>query len=148
MCGIAGILNFDGRSVLLEDLKKMTDSIAHRGPDGEGHWIGLNGNVGFGHRRLSIIDLSEDGKQPMSLTERYTITFNGEIYNYIELREELITLGYQFSSKSDTEVLLSLYAELGEAMLPKLDGMFSIAIWDEEKKQLLFKNFRGVRFRF
>jgi asparagine synthase (glutamine-hydrolysing) len=138
MCGIAGIYKIDNSSVQFDELKKMTDAIAHRGPDGEGHWVNSNGNLGFGHRRLSIIDLSENGKQPMHYAEgRYTITFNGEIYNYIELKNELKLKGYQFISDSDTEVLLALYDLKKEKCLQDLDGMFSFAIWDE-KLQTLF----------
>jgi asparagine synthase (glutamine-hydrolysing) len=138
MCGIAGIYKLNNASVKMEELKKMTDVIIHRGPDGEGHWINESSKVGFGHRRLSIIDLSENGKQPMHYANgRYTITFNGEIYNYIELRKELIQKGYQFISDSDTEVLLALYDLKKEKCLQDLDGMFSFAIWDE-KEQILF----------
>ena len=138
MCGIAGIYNLNQSQVSLTNLKKMTDVITHRGPNGEGHWLNSNGNVGFGHRRLSIIDLTENGKQPMHYADgRYTITFNGEIYNYIELKNELKLKGYQFVSDTDTEVLLALYDLKKEACLQDLDGMFSFAIWDE-KLQTLF----------
>lgn len=138
MCGIAGIINFNKKPVLIDELKKMTDAIAHRGPDGEGQWVNSNGNVGFGHRRLSIIDLSENAKQPMCFAEgRYTITFNGEIYNYIELRKDLTNKGYEFASNSDTEVILALYDLKREKCLNDLDGMFAFALWDE-KEQILF----------
>jgi asparagine synthase (glutamine-hydrolysing) len=138
MCGIAGIYAFSKASVVTVDaLTAMTNAIVHRGPDGEGHWINASANVGFGHRRLSIIDLSEYGKQPMHYAnERYTITFNGEIYNYIELKNELITKGYTFTSNSDTEVLLALYDLKKENCLHDLDGMFAFAIWDEQQQQL------------
>ena len=137
MCGIVGIYNFKG-GANIPDLKKMTDAIQHRGPDGEGHWINRSKCVGFGHRRLSIIDLSVNGKQPMEYADgRYTITFNGEIYNYIEIKEQLIKKGYQFKSDSDTEVLLALYDLKKEKALNELDGMFSFSIWDE-KEQLFF----------
>ena len=136
MCGIAGILSF-ADSVQREHLKKMTDAIRHRGPDGEGFWTNLKGNVGFGHRRLSIIDLSETGNQPMHYADgRYTITFNGEIYNYIELKEFLQQKNYTFHSTSDTEVLLALYDLKKEKALQDLDGMFAFAIWDEKEKTL------------
>lgn len=138
MCGIAGIYNLNQSQVSLTNLRKMTDVISHRGPDGEGHWLNSNGTVGFGHRRLSIIDLTENGKQPMHYADgRYTITFNGEIYNYIELKNELKLKGYQFVSDTDTEVLLALYDLKKENCLQDLDGMFSFAIWDE-KLQTLF----------
>jgi len=86
MCGIAGILSSDPTVIRKENLKKMADTIAHRGPDGEGYWINPSGNVGLGHRRLAIIDLSSEAAQPMEFLNRYTIVYNGEIYNYLELR--------------------------------------------------------------
>ena len=138
MCGIAGIINFNESIVDLGSLKIMTDVIIHRGPDGEGQWVNTRGNVGFGHRRLSIIDLSENAKQPMHYANgRYTITFNGEIYNYVELKKDLLTRGYNFDSDSDTEVLLALYDLKKETCLQDLDGMFAFSIWDE-KEQVLF----------
>ena len=135
MCGIAGIFNKNTRADI-DALKKMTDAIAHRGPDGEGHWISNSGKVALGHRRLSIIDLSDNGKQPMHYLNRYTITFNGEIYNYIELKNTLVQKGYKFESKSDTEVLLALFDLKREKCLEDLDGMFAFAIWDEKEQQL------------
>lgn len=97
MCGIAGIRKFNSAPVENRELKKMTDAIIHRGPDGEGQWVNPNCEVGFGHRRLSIIDLTENGKQPMHYANgRYTITFNGEIYNYRELKKRLSSKGYVF----------------------------------------------------
>ena len=137
MCGIAGILHFNHQCVELDDLKKMTDTLSHRGPDGEGHWINEKANIGFGHRRLAILDLSKAGHQPMHYANnRYSITFNGEIYNYIELRETLQQKGYQFKSNTDTEVILALYDLKKENCLKDLDGMFAFAIWDEEKQEL------------
>lgn len=136
MCGIAGIVSFEG-NVQWEHLKKMTDAIIHRGPDGEGFWTNQKGNIGLGHRRLSIIDLTETGSQPMHYADgRYTIIFNGEIYNYIELKEFLIQKNYTFQSTSDTEVLLALYDLKKEKALNDLDGMFAFAIWDEKEKIL------------
>ncbi len=125
-------------SVLQEEhLKKMIDKIVHRGPDGEGFWLNHDKNVGFGHRRLSIIDLSSQGKQPMLYDkERYSITFNGEIYNYLELKASLENEGFLFKTKTDTEVLLALYSQKKENCLKYLDGMFSFAIWDEKEKKL------------
>ncbi len=138
MCGIAGILSFNNELVATDVLQKMCNAIAHRGPDGEGYWINLKSTLGFGHRRLSIIDLTDSGKQPMHYADtRYTITYNGEIYNYLELREQLISKGYKFISNSDTEVLLALYDLKKEKCLQELDGMFAFAIWDE-KEQTLF----------
>lgn len=137
MCGIAGIIKLQPQSVSIDILKKMTDNIAHRGPDGEGQWINDDGNVGLGHRRLAIIDLSSAGAQPMHFLDRYTITFNGEIYNYLELRELLKKKGVIFKTDTDTEVLLALYHLYGPECLSHLDGMWAFAIWDKEK-ELLF----------
>jgi len=134
MCGIVGVLNWSGKAVLKQDIKKMTDKISHRGPDGEGFYI--DKNIGLGHRRLSIIDLSTNASQPMTIQERYTITFNGEIYNYIELKLDLLNRGYKFYSDSDTEVLLNSFIEYGHNCLDQLDGMFAFAIWDNEKNEL------------
>lgn len=137
MCGIAGIYKFNSEAVYVDELRRMTNAIAHRGPDGEGHWLDDNKCVGFGHRRLSIIDLSENGKQPMHYAEgRYTIVFNGEIYNYLEIKEQLLNKGYRFRSDSDTEVLMALYDQKKENCLEDLDGMFAFVIWDETEKKL------------
>ena len=136
MCGIAGIYKYN-TLVNKQELKKMTNSLIHRGPDGEGQWVNRKRNLGLGHRRLSIIDLSDKAAQPMhAFNQRYSITFNGEIYNYLELRTELINKGYTFITNSDTEVLLNAYDAYGEAFLQKLDGMFAFAIWDEKKQEL------------
>jgi asparagine synthase (glutamine-hydrolysing) len=137
MCGISGIISKDKLSVNESLLKKMTDSIAHRGPDGEGFWLNKTNCIGFGHRRLTIIDLSGAAAQPMHYLDRYTIIHNGEIYNYIELKEELAKRQYNFRSQSDTEVILAAYDFYGEECLQHLDGMFAFAIWDE-KEQILF----------
>ena len=114
----------------------MADSLAHRGPDGEGYWINPSNTVGFGHRRLAIIDLSETGAQPMHYLNRYTIVYNGEIYNYPELKKELQIAGYTFHSKSDTEVILAAYDCYKEDCVTYFDGMFAFAIWDEKTKTL------------
>ncbi len=135
MCGIAGILNFNQQKISLSKLKPMTEIISHRGPDGFGEWSNPDETVLLGHRRLSIIDLSIAGHQPMSFLH-LTITFNGEIYNYIELKQELTLKGYQFKTETDTEVLLMCYHLKGADCLKDLDGMFSFAIWDDQKKQL------------
>ena len=134
MCGIAGIISPDTSLVSIERLKKMTDAIAHRGPDGEGHWINSSGNISLGHRRLAIIDLSDAGKQPMHYLGRYTIIHNGEIYNYLELKEELLKKGYNFFSKTDTEVIAAAYDCWQEECVDRFDGMFAFAIWDAETK--------------
>lgn len=114
----------------------MSDTLVHRGPEGEGFWMNESGHVGFAHRRLCIIDLSDAGAQPMHYLNRYTIVYNGEIYNYIELRETLITHGYNFRSQSDTEVILAAYDYYGKDCLAHFDGMFAFALWDEKDKTL------------
>jgi asparagine synthase (glutamine-hydrolysing) len=136
MCGIAGIIATDKNEIGLQRLKKMTDIIAHRGPDGDGHWISPDANVGLGHRRLSIIDLSHEADQPMHFLERYHLIFNGEIYNYLELKETLVKEGYVFTTASDTEVLLALYDRDKENCLQLLDGMFSFVIYDEKQNEI------------
>lgn len=129
MCGIAGIYNFNGEPVSDALLKRMTDRIAHRGPDGEGYF--QEGPIGFGHRRLAIIDLSPTGRQPMTnKSGDVVITYNGEIYNYRELRRELEQRGWQFRSQSDTEVIIHAYEEWGERFVERLNGMFAFAIYD------------------
>jgi asparagine synthase (glutamine-hydrolysing) len=145
MCGIAGFLNLDGAPASPEMLQCMTDAIAHRGPDGEGHWI--EGGVGLGHRRLAIIDLSLLAHQPMvSVEHRFVLTYNGEIYNYRELRAELEAAGYWFRSRSDVEVLLSALQHWGTDALAKLNGMFAFALWDRKDRTLLLARDRyGVK---
>ena len=136
MCGIAGLININGNSVSPAILRRMTDAIAHRGPDGEGQWI--EGNVGLGHRRLAIIDLSPAGHQPMiSLDHRYVLSYNGEIYNYRELRAELEAIGCWFRSNTDSEVVLNALAHWGVDALLKFNGMFAFALWDRKEKSLL-----------
>ncbi|MBS1743295.1 MAG: asparagine synthase (glutamine-hydrolyzing) [Bacteroidetes bacterium] len=135
MCGIAGIFN-NKISVEPALLQKMGDTLIHRGPDNGHLWVSNDGQVGFAHRRLSIIDLSENADQPMTRSSRFTIVYNGEIYNYIELKKDLEAKGYQFKTKSDTEVLLALFEDQGSNCLQCIDGMFAFAIWDEEKKEL------------
>ena len=135
MCGIAGIFN-NTSSFLLPELKKMTDSLIHRGPDGDGHWVDEEEGIALGHRRLAIIDLSEAAKQPMTFQNKYVITFNGEIYNYIEIRHLLMSCGYIFMSNSDTEVLLAAYDKWGTECLKYFDGMFAFALYDKQNKTL------------
>ncbi len=136
MCGIAGILSPNPANITRERLQKMTDAIAHRGPDGEGAWINESGLTGLGHRRLAIIDLSPAGSQPMHYLDRYTIIHNGEIYNYLELRNLLGSKGYSFRSHTDTEVILAAYDHYGPDCLQYFDGMFAFAIWDEKEGKL------------
>src|SRR4051794_5862739 len=113
MCGIAGIISADPSSISTSRLKKMTDRIVHRGPQGEDFW--LKDHTGFGHRRLCIIDLSEAAAQPMHYMGRYTIVYNGELYNYLELKSDLHQKGFRFTTSSDTEVILAAYACYSEA---------------------------------
>jgi len=136
MCGIAGIICLNTAFVDRGQLKKMTDMLAHRGEDGQMQWINRSGNVGFGHRRLAIIDLSTAGDQPMHYLKRYSIVFNGEIYNYIEIKETLYKKGYRFTSDSDTEVILAAYDCWKEACLQQFDGMFAFAIFDAKEQQV------------
>ena len=136
MCGIAGIISGNKSIVSVEKLRRMTATIAHRGPDGDGHWISDNGMSGLGHRRLSIIDLSHNADQPMHYLDRYTIVFNGEIYNYIELKDVLQKQGYTFKTSSDTEVLMALYDRDKENCLHHLDGMFALAIYDKLENEV------------
>lgn len=136
MCGISGFVDFNKRTTQ-ETLEKMNRIMAHRGPDGEGYGIYKTDTavVGLGHRRLSIIDLSAGGSQPKTFNSLH-ITFNGEIYNYVEIKKELEDKGHQFHSHSDTEVILHAYAEWGSAALQKFIGMFAFAIYDEAKQKL------------
>ena len=136
MCGISGFLNRDRQRPADEELlRRMTDVIAHRGPDGSGLFV--QGPVALGHRRLSIIDLSANGAQPMHNEDgAITITFNGEIYNYLGLRDELIARGHVFRSRCDTEVLVHGYEEWGDALPERLAGMFAFAIWDARRERL------------
>lgn len=134
MCGISGILSFDGK-YNKENILKMNKMLSHRGPDDEGTYF--DDFIGLGHRRLSIIDLSKAGHQPMSdESKRYWIIFNGEVYNYLEIREELLEKGYAFHSNTDTEVILNSYIEWGVECLQKFNGMWAFAIWDKETKEL------------
>jgi asparagine synthase (glutamine-hydrolysing) len=145
MCGIAGLIQLNGDAVSPVVLQRMTDAIAHRGPDGEGHWI--EGNVGLGHRRLAIIDLSPMGHQPMiSADHRYAFSYNGEIYNFRELRTELEASGYSFRSKTDTEVVLYALAHWGPAALDRFNGMFAFALWDRKERRLMLARDRyGIK---
>lgn len=138
MCGIAGIVAYAGHAPVDADLlTAASGAMRQRGPDGQGTWVDESRSVGFAHRRLSIIDLSAAAVQPMhDQASRYTIVFNGEIYNYRALRAELVAAGVTFKSHSDTEVILTLFAREGAAMLTRLRGMYAIAIWDAATKSL------------
>ena len=140
MCGIAGVFAYLDVAAPVDrsELERMNARMAARGPDGERVWADPDGRIGFAHRRLAIIDLSEGGAQPMASADgALTITFNGEIYNYRELRAELQAKGYEFRSGSDTEVLLQLYADCGAAMVGRLRGMFAFGLWDARQRRLL-----------
>lgn len=141
MCGISGIINRNNTNVDKQLIQTMNNSIIHRGPDGEGFYFG--NNFAFGHRRLSILDLSVDGSQPMMYQDRTVITFNGEIFNYIELRDELKASGYLFKTQTDTEVILAAYDFWGQACTQKFNGMWSFVIYDKAKNNLF-----GSRDRF
>lgn len=135
MCGIAGILDVNSKQIDKNSLVKMTQALSHRGPDDEGYY--LDNYIGLGHRRLSIIELSKLGHQPMTTDDgRLTISYNGELYNYKELRTELAKKGHNFKSNSDTEVLIYAWKEWGARCLTKLNGMFAFAIWDNTEKKL------------
>lgn len=136
MCGITGIYDTHGKNPVREgDLTRMRDTMRYRGPDSAGVYISPDGRIGLGHRRLAIIDLSPAGHQPMRYGSLW-ITFNGEIYNFKELRDELKNKGHIFKSQSDTEVILAAYAEWGAECVKRFNGMFAFAVWDEANKVL------------
>ena len=136
MCGIAGIISTQKEIIHNRSLKTMSDSLSHRGPDGEGLWINKENTAGLSHRRLAIIDLSAAAAQPMHYLNRYSIVYNGEIYNYKELKSDLQKAGYHFTTQSDTEVILASYDFYKDACVKYFDGMFSFAIWDDQLKNL------------
>jgi asparagine synthase (glutamine-hydrolysing) len=143
MCGIAGIFYFNNRPVEKQLIQRMTNEMAHRGPDAEGFF--LDHELAFGHRRLSIIDLSEDANQPFEdASGRYTIIFNGEIYNYAEIKPSLSD--YPFRTHGDTEVILAGYIKWGAKCLTYLRGMYTFAIWDKQDRELFIARDRlGVK---
>lgn len=135
MCGIAGIYSRN-KTGLPERVRAATGSLTHRGPEKEAFYFNADGNLRLGHRRLCIIDLSEEATQPLRYLERYTIIYNGEVYNYLEVKEQLVKKGYHFHTQSDTEVIAAAYAAYGEKCLAHFDGMFAFAIWDEQEQHL------------
>jgi asparagine synthase (glutamine-hydrolysing) len=145
MCGIAGIVQLDGSAADEHVVRRMATAIAHRGPDGEGVYV--DGAVGLGNRRLAIIDLSKAGAQPMANEDgNVVVTYNGEIYNFIELRSELKRFGHSFRSHADTEVLVHGYEEWGDAIVDRLNGMFAFAIWDRLRQRVLLARDRyGIK---
>ncbi len=137
MCGICGEVRFDEAPVSAERLIAMRDQIVHRGPDSEGVYLSPSHRAALGFRRLAIVDLSENGRQPMANEDgSVQVVFNGEIYNFAPIREELLRKGHIFRSRTDTEVIVHLYEELGPAFVDRLDGMFAIAVWDERERRL------------
>ena len=144
MCGICGVVRITGPGVDTELLRSMASTMRHRGPDDEGVWCSADRRVGLGHRRLSIIDLSPAGHQPMQeATGRLWISFNGEIYNFQELREELVKLGHAFHTATDTEVILEAYREWGLDCVKKLNGMFAFALYDLDRRRLFLARDRA-----
>ena len=138
MCGICGILDYSGKQVDEKLINIMRDTMVHRGPDDAGTYMSADGRVGFGHRRLSIIDLSSHGHQPMSNEDgSIWITYNGEIYNHSELKGDLKAKGHSFKSETDTEIIIHLYEEEGIECIHKFRGMFAFALWDS-KKEILY----------
>jgi asparagine synthase (glutamine-hydrolysing) len=140
MCGIFGIVNIDGNAPAESLLRKHNDLAAHRGPDGNG--IYSRGTVGLAHRRLAIIDLSSDATQPMVYRDRFAITYNGEVYNYLEIRQELVQRGHVFKSRSDTEVVVAAYSEWGEECFCRFNGMWALAIHDQLEDTVLISRDR------
>ena len=144
MCGICGELRFDGAPARGEIVAAMRDRLIHRGPDASGAYAAEDGRAALGFRRLRVIDLSANGNQPMpNETGRVQVVFNGEIYNFQRLRADLVARGHQFRSRSDTEVIVHLYEEKGIDAIADLDGMFAIAIWDEQERRLLLARDRA-----
>lgn len=144
MCGLVGEIRLDGGKPDLKIIRKMTDALRHRGPDDEGYFA--DGPVSFGFRRLAILDLSPSGHQPMHYKHHYTIVFNGEVYNYLELKKELEGKGYTFRSQSDTEVILAAYDLWGERCVEYFNGMWGMVVWDRHKKQLFLARDRmGIK---
>tara|TARA_B110000858_G_scaffold197911_1_gene261493 strand:+ start:7409 stop:9253 length:1845 start_codon:yes stop_codon:yes gene_type:complete len=137
MCGLVGLIS-PSFPIDINLLNTMRDKLIHRGPTSSGNWIHKNNRIAFGHRRLSIIDMDDSANQPMSTDDGdLTLAFNGEIYNYIELKKELLSLGHTFRTNSDTEVLLLSYKEWGENAISRLNGMFSFLLWDQRSERLL-----------
>ena len=147
MCGIAGIYHFKGEKCEISDLKQFAAPLNHRGPDAEGFMLYNKGRLGFAHKRLSILDLSPNGAQPMaSSSKRYSIVFNGEIFNFIEIRKDLNLKGYKFKSDTDTEVILASFEEWGNECFNKFNGMWAIAIFDHLTNNVILSRDRfGIK---
>ncbi len=147
MCRIAGILNQTiGTAILEKVVKAMCDLLQHGGPDDEGLFTSAEDNLVLGNRRLSLLDLSAAGHQPMQFNGRYTITFNGELYNFVALKNELLAAGVQFKTGTDTEVILAAFAQWNTQSFARLNGMFAFALWDDEEKMLfLVRDKAGIK---
>jgi len=145
MCGLVGVLNLDERPVLLSDIKKMAEKIAHRGPDGEGYFV--KGNIAFAHKRLAILDPKPRGKHPMESKDgNWVIIFNGCVYNFLELKQDLKTKDHEFITNTDTEVIVEGLAEYGTEFFKRLNGMFAIGAWNKSEKNLYLSRDRfGVK---
>jgi asparagine synthase (glutamine-hydrolysing) len=145
MCGICGVLQLDGEPVAAKTIDRMSEQIAHRGPDGHGSWV--VGPVALAHRRLAIIDLTETGSQPMGNEDASVqVTYSGEIYNFLALRAQLEALGHRFHSHSDTEVIVHAYEEWAEDSVERFNGHFAFALWDSVKRRLFLARDRfGTR---
>jgi asparagine synthase (glutamine-hydrolysing) len=145
MCGIVGVFNLNGEPFALSNLKQMSEAIAHRGPDGDGYFI--DNHIGLAHKRLAILDVSSKGAQPMTSKDgNWVITFNGCIYNYLELKQELQAKGHSFISTTDTEVIVEGLAEYGPSFFERLNGMFAVGAWNKSEKALyLSKDRFGVK---
>ncbi len=145
MCGIAGMIQCAGKAIAPGLMERMTDALAHRGPDGKG--VYLDSHIGLGHRRLAIIDLSEAGHQPMATGDgTYILSYNGEVYNFREIRRELEGLGHRFRSKTDSEVVLAAYVQWGAECLHRFNGMFAFAIYDRKRRELFIARDRyGIK---
>lgn len=144
MCGICGEVRFDGSPVRPEAVVAMRDQLVHRGPDAAGLYVSPRGAAGLGFRRLSIIDLSPDGHQPMPNEDgSVQVVFNGEIYNFAEIRRGLVARGHVFRSRTDSEVIAHLYEELGDRCIDELDGMFAIGIWDDRQQRVVLARDRA-----
>ncbi|MCC7003012.1 MAG: asparagine synthase (glutamine-hydrolyzing) [Gemmatimonadaceae bacterium] len=147
MCGIAGCWHLDGRPVEPQALARLTDAVAHRGPDGRGVHVDDGGALGLGHRRLAILDLSDEARQPMPYADgRWWLVFNGEIFNFLELRKELEQRGHRFHTASDSEVILAAWAQWGERSFLRFNGMWALAIWDRVERRLILSRDRfGIK---
>ena len=145
MCGITGFLNLDGAPADEASASQMAEALAHRGPDGSGSWA--EGPMAMGHRRLAILDLSPAGEQPMTSRDgRFVLVYNGEVFNFRELRAELDAAGHEFRSSGDTEVVLNALAEWGTEALLRFNGMFALALWDRQRSELLLARDRvGIK---